>query len=1540
MDLRQRRQNVLNFIVLFIVFLSLFHYSDADCSITTSGVHTFGPECQYMCHCKNGESCDTTTGECTSGCDRHWFGPGCQYADLAENEFSRHASNTKPSHWSFNGNDGDTSTCSYTQVATLSTNIPWWRVVLETEVNITDIYILTTDDGLQYFPDFEVTVEKLLYANRKTHSNPPPDTRVCYKHGNTVPDSTSIHVACTEPLIGNQVRITLSKKESQLILCDFRINLGRNLAFQQSVISSAIYNNDSQYQASYAVDGLVSPAGQCFRSGNFSIKWLQVELDQLMDVKFFNICKYNDDYINSYKIYDTTSDEELLYDSGSDQSSATRGYLNRNLQNLRVEKTSGDIMAICELKLYGDCPVHQCGYNCSTICHCKTLKSLEDKIAGICTSGCEGRWTGVNGKCNIECSDNKWGTSCQNDCGACRQGTCDVVSGKCTGDCQDGYYNTDDCETECNYGTYGYKCQSNCSDTCQNSCNKVNGTCIGGCKSGYMGEKCEQECFNGTYGYKCQSNCSDNCQNSCNKINGTCIDGCKPGYMGDKCERECFNGTYGYKCQSNCSDNCQNSCNKINGTCIDGCKPGYMGDKCERECNYGTYGYKCQSNCSDTCQNSCNKVNGTCIGGCKSGYMGHKCEQECFNGTYGYKCQSNCSDNCQNSCNKINGTCIGGCKPGYMGDKCERECNNGTYGYKCQSNCSDNCQNSCNKVNGTCIGGCKSGYMGHKCEQECDAGTFGQKCQNQCNENCNDTCHHVSGNCTSCKAGWTGNVCDTECANGTYGIKCGNNCTRKCLKVCDKINGFCSSCTPGWIGNFCENECANRTYGLNCNESCNSNCEDVCDHVTGECTQCKAGWKNDFCDKECDNGTFGVNCSENCTSKCLNVCDKQTGDCLECQNGWTGNICQTECTNGTYGSNCKQNCSKKCTDICERVDGSCNCMTGWHGDTCLHECENGSYGDYCKEQCGYCYNNTACDTINGTCTLGCDSGYEGSLCKIVTEPPGESLPVAAIAGASSTFVVVAIIAVVGFIIIRRRLGFKNNANTESIDGKEVEWKNVSHNSEKNESDNLRSTHRIKQDGSVYENSLGLSPELGISEDVQPMASSTLTNPPSNAKEEANEYYVFGSDTDYKKTARVITLNEITQYVKSKLATVDFFDREFQDIPYGLQHPTLDARKPGNIGKNRYKELYAYDHSRVVLKTLPSEPNSDYINASYIKGYNKDRAYIASQGPTVKNKNEFWRMIWENNVNLIAMVTKLIEETKNKCTQYWAENGNGKTFGKVTVFTESEEEFAEYSIRRLKITYDGEKENRYVLHYIYTAWPDKNIPHSTCSLLHFWQKVRKNDANKANPWLVHCSAGIGRTGTFIAIDYLYDQGRDAGYIDINACVRQLRDQRVNMVQMKEQYRYLYRMMIEALVLPSTPVLLHKFDSYYAELLTEDEKSRQPKLKLEFEVMSQTDCLVKDSETQEYAYKDAKHADNKVKNRYSNILAPDEYRPFMSTQVPGTTNYINAMYMPSYSDLFGYIITQTPLPDTAVDCCRLIIDQDINVVVTFEDNGDNE
>lgn len=318
---------------------------------------------------------------------------------------------------------------------------------------------------------------------------------------------------------------------------------------------------------------------------------------------------------------------------------------------------------------------------------------------------------------------------------------------------------------------------------------------------------------------------------------------------------------------------------------------------------------------------------------------------------------------------------------------------------------------------------------------------------------------------------------------------------------------------------------------------------------------------------------------------------------------------------------------------------------------------------------------------------------------------------------------------------------------------------------------------------------------------------------------------------------------------------------------------------------------------------------------------------------------------EKNVHTIVMVTNLVEETKMKCIQYWAEVGATKTYGPINIHTERECVFAEYTVRKFTITQTDKPEmTRKVTHYNYTAWPDKDVPKSTSSLLHFWRRVRQND-EKTRPWLVHCSAGVGRTGTFIAIDVLYDQGKDLGFLDIYQCVRDLRDQRVNMVQTKEQYKYLHSIMTEIFVLPSQPIRIEEFGVVFRDLKEIDRTTGKTKLLLEYETLrDETSNTLQEEENfagsasthkAESIYSCAKLSENKRKNRYDNILASNEYRPFLSTDVKGCTNYINAVYISSYCEPHGFILTQTPMKHTVVDLYRLILEQEVKVVVTFDD-----
>ncbi|XP_053400082.1 receptor-type tyrosine-protein phosphatase alpha-like [Mercenaria mercenaria] len=309
------------------------------------------------------------------------------------------------------------------------------------------------------------------------------------------------------------------------------------------------------------------------------------------------------------------------------------------------------------------------------------------------------------------------------------------------------------------------------------------------------------------------------------------------------------------------------------------------------------------------------------------------------------------------------------------------------------------------------------------------------------------------------------------------------------------------------------------------------------------------------------------------------------------------------------------------------------------------------------------------------------------------------------------------------------------------------------------------------------------------------------------------------------------------------------------------------------------------------------------------------------------------MIWEKNVYTIAMVTNLVEEKKTKCLQYWPTVESSTRYGDFTVRTESEAIFAEFTIRNLKVDFEEGKPSRTITQFHFTAWPDHGVPRSTSSLLQFWRKVRNNDANKAHTWLVHCSAGVGRTGTFIATDILYDQGKEKGSVDIHKCVRNLRDQRVNMVQTKDQYLFLHGLMIEALILPSEPVPLEHFHQVLNDLKDVDNAARKTKLLLQYETLKEDMTYRFTKDDTEEKYSAAMLEENRNKNRNNSILPSNEFRPFLATAIAGCTNYINAVYIPSYCDIHGYIITQNPLENTAIDCCRLVYEQEAKVIVTF-------
>ncbi|KAB7496168.1 Tyrosine-protein phosphatase non-receptor type 11 [Armadillidium nasatum] len=246
------------------------------------------------------------------------------------------------------------------------------------------------------------------------------------------------------------------------------------------------------------------------------------------------------------------------------------------------------------------------------------------------------------------------------------------------------------------------------------------------------------------------------------------------------------------------------------------------------------------------------------------------------------------------------------------------------------------------------------------------------------------------------------------------------------------------------------------------------------------------------------------------------------------------------------------------------------------------------------------------------------------------------------------------------------------------------------------------------------------------------------------------------------------------------------------------HSRKEGQKPENRNKNRYKNILPFDHTRVILKDAdPGVPGSDYINANHITGEEdlgyEGKRYIATQGCLPQTTNDFWWMVWQEETRVIVMTTKEVERGKNKCNKYWPDNDTTKEFGKIVVKNINESSNNDYILREFSVLND--EEERKIYHYHFTAWPDHGVPSDPGCVLNFLHDVnrRQEDIPGAGPYVVHCSAGIGRTGTFIVIDMILDQIKRLGLdceIDIQRTIQMVRSQRSGMVQTEAQYKFVY------------------------------------------------------------------------------------------------------------------------------------------------------
>ena len=420
--------------------------------------------------------------------------------------------------------------------------------------------------------------------------------------------------------------------------------------------------------------------------------------------------------------------------------------------------------------------------------------------------------------------------------------------------------------------------------------------------------------------------------------------------------------------------------------------------------------------------------------------------------------------------------------------------------------------------------------------------------------------------------------------------------------------------------------------------------------------------------------------------------------------------------------------------------------------------------------------------------------------------------------------------------------------------------------------------------------------------------------------------------------------------------------EYQKIPDQLLFSYEIASRPENHKRNRFQDIPAYDHSRVILRPINEELDeslytnvaqdspandpsfSDYINASWIHGYARENAFIASQGPRRSTVEQFWHMLWQENVKVIVMLTNLFEDGKNKCEMYWPmEVGQISTHGRVKIKMIEENAFADYVIRQLDVNRVDPSSSsstsstpahfanaRRIQMFHFTSWPDQGVPQSPMSMAAFINVVRQKaitPQTRADIKItVHCSAGVGRTGTFIALWNLLDEAWSTEKVDIMDTVRHMRELRFKMVQTPDQYVFIYQALAVAWKQELQPI---KTDEFQAALTSTACRPSRVARKLLPSLECLTNVLQKHRETRMSSL-----PENAGKNRVG-LEGPffhDDAKAHVITFLPPDgDSYINAGFADSHFRQNAFLMTQAPLEATLNAFWTVVWDNKPEIIV---------
>uniref|UniRef100_A0A665X0M4 protein-tyrosine-phosphatase n=1 Tax=Echeneis naucrates TaxID=173247 RepID=A0A665X0M4_ECHNA len=405
----------------------------------------------------------------------------------------------------------------------------------------------------------------------------------------------------------------------------------------------------------------------------------------------------------------------------------------------------------------------------------------------------------------------------------------------------------------------------------------------------------------------------------------------------------------------------------------------------------------------------------------------------------------------------------------------------------------------------------------------------------------------------------------------------------------------------------------------------------------------------------------------------------------------------------------------------------------------------------------------------------------------------------------------------------------------------------------------------------------------------------------------------------------IPISELAKHIELLKANDNLsLSQEYESIDpsqqFTWEHSNLEVNKP----KNRYANVIAYDHTRVILAPIEGILGSDYINANYIDGYRKQNAYIATQGPLAETFGDFWRMVWEQRAASVVMMTRLEEKSRIKCDQYWPSRGT-ETYGMIQVTLLDTMELATFCVRTFSLHKSGSSERREVRQFQFTAWPDHGVPEYPTPFLNFLRRVKACNPPDAGPIIAHCSAGVGRTGCFIVIDAMLERIRHERTVDIYGHVTLMRSQRNYMVQTEDQYSFIHEALLEAVACGNTEVAARSLYSYMQKLSKVESGEHVTGMELEFKRLANTKAHTSRFVT-------ANLPCNKFKNRLVNIM-PYETTRVCLQPIRGLegSDYINASYIDGYRQQRGYIATQGPLAETTEDFWRMLWEHNSTIVV---------